>query len=143
MGLLGIFKSSKLSTPTNRPIPFSGKDGPPGDIHRIVTSKSAGALISSKRLPSAHSSRSSFDRSSDVSPRLSHDELDQLCELILRIGSLIHQLQKERGVSAICVGRETCSEHGTDSSLHHTLNMLKLQTDKSYDELKQVLHVSH
>jgi len=35
--------------------------------------------------------------SENFSKTSEHKEMDRLCELVLRIGSLIHQLQKERG----------------------------------------------
>jgi len=68
--------------------------------------------------------------SENLSKTSEHKEMDRLCELVLRIGSLIHQLQKERGVSAICMG-------GGEPGMLHTLSMLQLQTDKSLLDLTQ------
>eukprot|EP00976_Prorocentrum_cordatum_P060200 1175801-Prorocentrum_minimum.AAC.2 len=99
------------------------------------------AVVPSNGLTSARSSLSIDPRRKSVDAQNGED-LDTLVELILRIGSLIHQLQKERGVSAMCVGKQSQSSRtgvAAEQSMHQTLTMLQLQTDKSFDELQQVL----
>jgi tRNA A-37 threonylcarbamoyl transferase component Bud32 len=55
--------------------------------------------------------------------------LRETCELILRIGSLAHQLQKERGVSAIAAASPA-------ADIVSTMKLLRIQSDKSLDELE-------
>lgn len=57
--------------------------------------------------------------------------LRMACELVLRVGSLVHQVQLERGMTAIFVG-------SGENKMQTTLELLRLQTDKSLEELEKV-----
>lgn len=52
----------------------------------------------------------------------------ETCEMMLRLGSLVHQLQKERGSSSIFTGSGG-TEYGSE------LQLLRVMVDKSMDEL--------
>lgn len=52
----------------------------------------------------------------------------ETCEMMLRLGSLVHQLQKERGSSSIFAGSDG-TEYGSE------LQLLRVMVDKSMEEL--------